>query len=61
MFVYGSTSCAKPLDIVGGLWYNEVVDDYQMWVTIRRALLLVVDAIERRYGVARTAENRRAK
>lgn len=34
------------------------MDDRQFWILIRQALLLFVDAIERRYGLKRTAELR---
>jgi hypothetical protein len=39
------------------------MDDREFWLTIRRALLLVLDALERKLGIApRTAELRcRAK
>ena len=33
--------------------------EYDFWLLIRQALLLVVDAIERKLGLPRTAELRR--
>jgi hypothetical protein len=33
--------------------------DRELWVAIRRALLMVVDAIERYLGMTRTAEIRK--
>lgn len=36
-----------------------MMDDKQFWLLVRQALLLFVDAIERRYGLKRTAELRK--
>jgi len=35
------------------------LDDRALWLAIRQALLMIVDAIERRYGLKRTAEMRK--
>jgi len=35
------------------------MDDRALWLAIRQALLMIVDAIERRYGLARTSEIRK--
>ena len=35
------------------------IDDRALWLAIRQALLMIVDAIERRYGLKRTAEMRK--
>ena len=35
------------------------MDDRALWLAIRQALLMIVDAIERRYGLKRTAEMRK--
>jgi hypothetical protein len=32
--------------------------DKELWLLIRRALLLIVDAIERRWGLAKTSDLR---
>ena len=36
-----------------------MMEDRAFWLAIRQALLMVVDAIERRYGLSRTAELRK--
>jgi hypothetical protein len=35
------------------------MDDRALWLAIRQALLMIVDAIERRYGLRRTSEMRK--
>ena len=37
------------------------MSDREFWILVRQALLLFVDAIERRYGLRRTAELRKAE
>ncbi len=36
------------------------MDEREFWLLIRQALLMFIDAIERRYNLPRTAELRRA-
>ena len=36
-----------------------MMEDRAFWLAVRQALLMVVDAIERRYGLQRTAELRK--
>ena len=36
-----------------------MIEDREFWLIIRRALLLFVDAIERRWNIPRTAEMRK--
>ena len=53
-------STSQPIDAKGetGVYYQQ---DRDLWAAIRQALLLIVDAIERRLGICpRTSEIRRA-
>lgn len=34
----------------------EAVRDRDLWIVVRRGLLMIVDGIERRHGLTRTAE-----
>jgi hypothetical protein len=36
-----------------------VSDSRELWIAVRQALLMIVDAIERELGMARTAELRK--
>jgi hypothetical protein len=35
------------------------MSDRDLWLAVRQALLLIVDAIERRWGLARTSQERK--
>ena len=38
-----------------------MADSRDLWLAVRQALLMIVDAIERELGMARTAELRKAE